>query len=123
MKKVMRKALLTLVLCVVGVAVISQTIQQQRDNARIENRLQSVSKDPYTYRVNTGYFRIITAEKKMEIQYNDMTSVCNIQDGLGHALTLEAECYKCGWTDSEILDGNVTRTCKCGNVHFTIDVE
>ena len=123
MKNVMRKALLMLVLCVVGVAVMTQTVQQQMENEKIENRLQSVSKDPYTYRVNTGYFRIITAEKSVEVQYNNVTSICDIRDGLGHALTLKAACYKCGWTDSENIVGNVTRTCKCGNVHFTIDVE
>ena len=123
MKKIMRKALLMLELCIVGVAVMTQTIQLKKEGAIIEKSLQSVSKDPYTYRVNTGFFRIGTFEKDLEIGYNDMTRVCDIQGGLGHDITLEAACYKCGWTDSENIVGNVTRTCKCGNVHFTINVE
>lgn len=121
MKKAIYRVAYLLIVCVVAVAVTTLLGNQQKEKMEIERTLECVVKDPYTYKVSTGYFHIGTSGKKLNIQYNDVTGVCSIQNEEGYELILQAKCYKCGWRNEEVLDGNVTRTCKCGQVHFTIE--
>lgn len=123
MKKVMKKIGFAMAVIALCMLVVVQFVKQQEKNITINQQLEAVAKDPYTYIEKTGYVRVKSPDD-VNVSFNNTTSVCQIANEATNDIYIEAECFSCGWEDFEKLGTeNVTRTCKCGKLHFTIEME